>query len=129
MTQQLSCINLRIKNWRSIFLGLLTFLFVIIISNACTPNINSRANLDAECHIVQHARGETCVPNNPQRIVVLGGLDDALSLGVRPIGSDNLGIQEIHLRDKLEGIEDVGGNNAPSIEKILVTQTGSDLGR
>jgi iron complex transport system substrate-binding protein len=122
MTQQLSCINLRIERWRSFLLGLLAFFVVVINSSACTPNANTqtdRANSDAECHIIQHSKGETCVPNDPQRVVMLGGLDNALSLGVRPVGSDGLGIEEIHLRDKLEGIEDVGGNNAPSIEKIL----------
>jgi iron complex transport system substrate-binding protein len=122
MTQQLSCVNLQIKGWRSLLLGLLTFLLVIVSSSACTPNANTQtdaSSTDVDCHIVRHIKGETCVPNNPQRVIMLGGLDNALSLGVKPIGSDGLGIQEVDLRDKLEGIEDVGGNNAPNIEKIL----------
>ncbi|NJO73403.1 MAG: ABC transporter substrate-binding protein [Leptolyngbyaceae cyanobacterium RM1_406_9] len=83
MAQFFSQIPLRTKRWRSVILGLLTFLFVLISSAACTSSTNSSTNVASpktECHIIQHIKGETCVPNNPQRVVMLGGLDDALSL-------------------------------------------------
>lgn len=118
MNYQLCGIGLR-ANWRAIFWGLLTFLLVALSNSACTASLTTQASAIADCRIIQHVQGETCVPKNPQRIVVLGGLENALSLGVRPIGSDGLGSLEIHLQDKLDGIEDVGGNDAPNIEKIL----------
>jgi iron complex transport system substrate-binding protein len=50
---------------------------------------------------------------------MLGGLDDALSLGVKPIGSDGVEQYRSYLEERVDGIEDIGGNNAPSVEKIL----------
>ncbi|ASC71771.1 putative siderophore-binding lipoprotein YfiY [Halomicronema hongdechloris C2206] len=63
--------------------------------------------------------GETCVPNNLQRVVVLGGLDYVLSLGIKPVGSDELEADFPHLKDKTKGIENVGSVNIPNLEKIL----------
>ncbi|PSB04554.1 iron-siderophore ABC transporter substrate-binding protein, partial [filamentous cyanobacterium CCP2] len=127
MAQRLSCISLQINNWRSIFLGLLAFLVVVVSGSACTPNANTQANPDAECRVIQHVMGETCVPINPQRIVVLGGLDYALSLGIKPIGSDGVS-REFYLQEFADGIEEVGGNNAPSLEKILALKPDFILG-
>jgi iron complex transport system substrate-binding protein len=97
-------------------------LLLTILISACNSGTISRSNPalpSSDCHIVQHARGETCVPNQPQRVVVLGGLDYALSLGVKPIGSDGVGQDKFYLEEKVNGIEDVGGNDAPNLEKIL----------
>jgi iron complex transport system substrate-binding protein len=69
--------------------------------------------------MVSHAQGETCVPLEPERMVALGNLDNVLSLGIKPIGSDELSSPKVHLQDKVEGIEDVGGENIPSLERIL----------
>ncbi|WP_197064728.1 iron-siderophore ABC transporter substrate-binding protein [Leptolyngbya sp. KIOST-1] len=68
------------------------------------------------------------MPNDPQRIVVLGGLEDALSLGIKPIGSDELNAEGIHLSGMLDGIEDVGGNDAPNLEKILALKPDFIIG-
>lgn len=118
MAQRLSCISSQI-NWQSVILGLLTALFIVISNSACTPNVSTQVNPDAECRVIQHARGETCVPIEPQRLVVLGGLEYVLSLGIKPIGSDGIHDHEVHLNGKIDGIEDIGGNNAPNLEKIL----------
>jgi iron complex transport system substrate-binding protein len=94
----------------------------MVLISACNSGAASRSNPSAsssDCHMVQHTKGETCVPNNPQRIVMLGGLEDVLSLGIKPIGSDGVDQYEFYLKEKVNGIEDVGGNDAPSIEKIL----------
>lgn len=121
MTRPLFCSSLGTSRWRSLILGLVTFLAVVILGSACTPHVSTQNGgiASADCRVIRHARGETCVPNNPQRVVVLGALDYALSLGIKPIGSDWLSAQDIHLSDMLDGIEDVGGNDAPNIEKIL----------
>ncbi len=71
------------------------------------------------CPLVNHAQGETCVPLEPERVVALGNLDYVLSLGIKPIGNDELSSPKVHLQDHVEGIEDVGGGDTPSLEKIL----------
>lgn len=130
MSRRISCFGSRIARWRfrdgslreSLLLGLLACLVVVVMGGACAPNASTQGDgalASADCRVIRHARGETCVPNNPQRIVVLGALDYALSLGIKPIGSDWFNAQDIHLSDMLDGIEDVGGNDAPNIEKIL----------
>ncbi|MBD2253849.1 iron-siderophore ABC transporter substrate-binding protein [Nostoc parmelioides] len=45
----------------------------------------------AECRMVKHTMGETCVPINPQRVVTLSSctLGNVLALGVKPIGTTN----------------------------------------
>lgn len=107
-------------------LGLLLTL-VIAGCNSGTAN-NSQASVSSsDCHLVRHSRGETCVPNNPQRVVILGGLDYALSLGVKPIGSDGVS-REFYLQEFTDGIEEVGGNDAPSLEKILALKPDFILG-
>lgn len=97
-------------------------LLLTMLISACNVGTVNRSNpsvFSSGCHMVRHLKGETCVPNNPQRVIVLGGLDNALSLGIKPIGSDGVDQYEFYLKEKIDGIENVGGNNAPSIEKIL----------
>ncbi|MGJ3251646.1 MAG: ABC transporter substrate-binding protein [Elainellaceae cyanobacterium] len=112
---------------RAIALSLLAF----VIVTACGSNAvvsESGSLTPSDCRMVSHAMGETCVPNNPQRIVVLGGLDYALSLGVTPIGSDAVGPDEYYLKERVNGIADVGGTDAPSLEKILALKPDFILG-
>jgi iron complex transport system substrate-binding protein len=115
---------------QSLVLGLLTGLIVVILGSARTPNVSPHngAFASADCRVIRHARGETCVPNNPAGIVVLGGLDYALSLGIKPIGSDGLNAERIHLSGMLDGIENVGGNDAPNFEKILALKPDFIIG-
>jgi iron complex transport system substrate-binding protein len=131
MARQFLWVRLGIKRWQSLVLGLVTCLIVVILGSACTPNVSTQmdsAIASTDCRVIRHARGETCVPNNPQRIVVLGGLDDALSLGIKPIGSDGLNAEGIHLSGMLDGIEDVGGNDAPNLEKIFALKPDFIIG-
>lgn len=76
-----------------------------------------------ECRVVTHDMGESCVPIQPQRVIVLdtSALDAALFLGIRPIGSDSLNdLGYFSYSDEdLSGIELVGDSCQPSIEKIL----------
>lgn len=108
-----------------VFLGVLTCLLV----SACSKNVNQSATnskqLLPECRVVQHGMGETCVPNNPQRLVVLdeASLGNAISLGIQPVGStlhhDNQ--FPTYLKDKTTDIKPLG-NAQPSIEGITLLQ-------
>ncbi len=73
---------------------------------------------------VLHAMGSSCVPETPERVVVLdtGELDGALSLGVKPVGAveavAGAGLPE-YLSELTEGIELVGTITEPNLEAIL----------
>lgn len=73
--------------------------------------------------VVTHAMGETKVPANPQRVVVLdtGELDSALALGVKPVGAVTAfqdGGFPGYLKDQTAGIENVGTIQQPNLEAI-----------
>ncbi|WP_250121733.1 iron-siderophore ABC transporter substrate-binding protein [Chroococcidiopsis sp. CCMEE 29] len=114
-------------NWAVwLLLGFLTFFFV----TACNGNTsqNSASQLGhsptAECRMVKHFMGETCVPTNPQRVVVLdtSPLDAAFALGLKPIGSINLEDFLSYSEEQLDGITEVGSDEQPNIEAILRLQ-------
>ncbi|MGJ5632814.1 ABC transporter substrate-binding protein [Nostoc sp. CALU 1950] len=108
-----------------ILASLTTFLF-----SACNQNLTQNvSNLDelsqtTDCRMIPHLIGESCVPQNPQRIITLhpATLGNLLSLGVKPIGSTTE-YQESdfpkHLEDKIDGIESVGDVTQPNLEEIL----------
>jgi len=69
------------------------------------------------CRVVQHNMGATCVPVNPQRLIVLNSFDigHVLSLGIQPIGTMRKTNLE-YLGERIEGMEAVDF----SLEKILL---------
>jgi len=78
----------------------------------------------AQCRVVQHALGETCIPIHPQRIVVLDEfylLDNLSALGVKPVGyaSCPLCVSSETLSKFIADVPDVGTLLEPSLEKIL----------
>ncbi|MFQ4144489.1 iron-siderophore ABC transporter substrate-binding protein [Chlorogloeopsis sp. ULAP02] len=114
--------------------AIILFLFVgltIILIKACddrftesSTNIN-RLSSASECRIVQHTMGETCVPKNPERVATIfhGTLGNTLALGVKPIASSVVDMQNpfpAYLKDKVKGIEILGSQNEPNLEKILM---------
>jgi iron complex transport system substrate-binding protein len=73
--------------------------------------------------LIKHAKGETKVPANPQRVVVLdsGELDTVLTLGVKPVGAvtDAEGGEfQAYLKSKTDGVTKVGTISQPNLEKI-----------
>ncbi|BAZ70681.1 MAG: iron-siderophore ABC transporter substrate-binding protein [Pelatocladus maniniholoensis HA4357-MV3] len=108
-----------------IFASLTTFLFSTC-NHKLTENTGNLGGLSRQtnCRIIQHLVGETCVPQNPQRIIALhvATLGNLLTLGVKPIGSatefDKTEFPK-YLESKIGGIEWVGGTTQPNLEKIL----------
>ncbi|MEX2543348.1 MAG: iron-siderophore ABC transporter substrate-binding protein [Trueperaceae bacterium] len=74
--------------------------------------------------LIDHAMGTTCVPEKPERVVVLdtGELDSALALGVVPVGAvtafANGGFPS-YLEGRTDGIAVVGTIAEPNLEAIL----------
>ncbi|MFG6175944.1 ABC transporter substrate-binding protein [Halomonas sp. THAF12] len=74
-------------------------------------------------HRVAHAFGETQIPATPQRIVTLyqGATDSAVALGITPVGVVDAWLEKPmyrYLRDDLAGVEHVGLETQPNLEKI-----------
>ncbi len=95
------------------------------------PNAETETG-DAETRLIQHAMGESIVPANPQRVVVLdtGELDNVLALGVKPVGApvaEARNYQE-YLADQLEGVADTGTISEPNLEAILALKPDLILG-
>lgn len=111
-----------------LFLGLFTLIVIGACNAASNPKID-RITSTTNCHMIRHAVGETCVPNNPQRLITLSmdTLGNVLALGVKPIASANENPQEGEFypyfpEDKVQGIKTVGDPAQPNIETILTLQ-------
>jgi iron complex transport system substrate-binding protein len=82
----------------------------------------------SKCRVIQHERGETCVPLNPQRIVVSdsnAALDPIVALGIKPVGFTSIDLQRPEVvrglsLDDLQGAVNVGFADQPSLEKVLM---------
>jgi iron complex transport system substrate-binding protein len=88
-----------------------------------TPADTPSASAAEGERIVTHDKGETAVPADPSRVVVLDSphLDAALSLGLTPIGSVRSGEDEglpAYLADRTAGVELVGTIEIPNLEAI-----------
>jgi len=125
---------------------LLVVLSFLLIITACHNSITPRNNIStiqvgatSECRVIKHRLGEACIPLEPKRIVALDVpaiLDSLLALGIKPVGTvvDIFGNAEqwsgnryfpALLPELVAGIESVGVEATPSLEKIL--QLKSDL--
>lgn len=114
---------------KSFVLVVLYFFLVAACRHSETPGVISQAKL-SQCRIVQHSLGEACIPVEPQRITVLGGswtLDPVLSLGAKPVAATifRYGGREYIpglYASELDGIEIIGLDGQPSLERILMVK-------
>ncbi|MBE9180608.1 iron-siderophore ABC transporter substrate-binding protein [Oculatella sp. LEGE 06141] len=117
------CKNVTIRSFIGwLLLGILGFFLTTACGSPQGVTVSSPEQLTAECKVVQHVLGETCIPANPQRIVTLSipTLGHALSLGVKPIASTYINGDYVlpYLADKVEGIDAVGSDR-PNLERLL----------
>ncbi|NJM98382.1 MAG: ABC transporter substrate-binding protein [Phormidesmis sp. RL_2_1] len=117
----------------------LTALAVIaaLLIVACQSRIVPHQALQLDpstCHMVEHSMGETCVPNDPERIIALytPPLAALLSLDIKPVGLVPVtGVADefpSYLEGKVEGIEIVGFDYEPNLEKIIQLKPRFDFG-
>ena len=76
---------------------------------------------------VEHARGSTEIPAEPERVVVLdtGELDSLVALGVTPVGAVTTDVATgflSYLQEPAEGVEKVGTIAEPNLEAIAALQ-------
>jgi iron complex transport system substrate-binding protein len=87
-------------------------------------NFSHRTSLNSECRLIQHELGKTCVPLNPQRIIVTDqvALEDVIALGLKPIGAPDtsyVASKSSFLKDKMSGVTYIGKEHQFNLEKIL----------
>ncbi|HEY9751287.1 MAG TPA: iron-siderophore ABC transporter substrate-binding protein [Allocoleopsis sp.] len=90
------------------------------------PSVSAPTATTAETRSVQHVMGTAQVPAAPQRVVSLSWLDTVLSLGVQPIGSNQ--VNDSYLQERAADIPNVGRSGTPSLEKILALKPDLILG-
>jgi len=92
-----------------------------VVTIACQSS-SSEIPVSENCRMIQHEAGETCVPDNPERLVTLFSATaaDAIALGVQPVGATfSVGDPPPpYLEGKLAGIERIGQTEQPNLEKI-----------
>ncbi|QJD86625.1 ABC transporter substrate-binding protein [Cohnella herbarum] len=63
---------------------------------------------------------EVEIPTKPEKIVVLGNMGEVLSLGIKPIATNDYYLSK-YGTDRLAGVQSIGGDE-PDMEKILALQ-------
>ncbi|BAY91138.1 MULTISPECIES: ABC transporter substrate-binding protein [unclassified Tolypothrix] len=117
-----------------LILGILGFTLLTACNHHTFQNISSLPKQPtAECRMVKHTMGETCVPINPQRVVTLSlsTLGNTLALGVKPIGATNeVQIDNnslTYLQKKTDGIK-LLGISRPNLEATLLLKPDVIIG-
>lgn len=82
---------------------------------------------------VKHAMGETKVPEHPQKVVVLTneGTEAVLALGIKPVGAVQSWTGKPfyeHIAKDMEGVEVLGEESQPNLEKIAALKPDIILG-
>jgi iron complex transport system substrate-binding protein len=95
---------------------------VALLASCGEPSTSAESSATATRQ-VEHAMGVAEVPADPERVVVLdtGELDDALALGVTPVGAVTVDVSTdflSYLEGQTEDIETVGTISDPNLEKI-----------
>ncbi|AFZ30914.1 periplasmic binding protein [Gloeocapsa sp. PCC 7428] len=111
----------------SFLVGILIAFLVTACSNRIvhSPNPQLVKLPTDKCRMVQHAIGETCIPLNPQRIVIIDGdtLFHALALNIKPIAvfAPEAVLNVSYVKDRLNGVEAIPTtSNKPNLEKLLL---------
>ena len=110
---------------RAKFQFFLIGLLVAVLSFACqstsgdmSPNVQSTKG----CRVVEHALGQVCAPEEPQRLVSLDNptFANILALGVQPIGTSSFdNLIPNYLIEYANQVELLGSSGQPSLEKIV----------
>lgn len=105
---------------------LLTVIFLAVLT-ACSSNEGSQSTekktgdnkaAAEETRVVETVNGEVTIPANPKRVVAQEGLlATLLALDVKPVGAASRYLQNPHIKDLVDGVEDIG--EGTDYEKIL----------
>jgi iron complex transport system substrate-binding protein len=98
-----------------------------------TPAPATEASPAAEIRTVKHAMGETQVPSNPSRVIILTneGTEALLALGVKPLGAVKSWQGEPwydHIKDKMQDVTVLGEETQPNLELIATLKPDLIIG-
>lgn len=119
--------------WRRIQFFLIGALIVASLQS-CHGVWKPRSHIQpADCHVVQHELGQSCIPHHPQRVIALehDSLEVLVALGLKPIASaipDRTGSKTLLLQDKIGTIVNLGRESQPNLEKIIQLKPDLILG-
>jgi iron complex transport system substrate-binding protein len=119
-----------------ILLVIITSAWVIACNSSSAERIGNNGNNDTELrsspavHVVKHGMGKTTVPANPNRIITLDeyALECVIALQNQPVGSVIFETTPPYFQGKIQGIENLGSEGEPSLEKILALKPDLILG-
>lgn len=82
---------------------------------------------------VKHAMGTAVLKKKPERIVILfnGMTDNAVALGVKPVGAVESWEEKpwyLFMRDKMDGVKNLGEETQPNIEAIVALKPDLIIG-
>lgn len=107
----------------------LLMVFTTIGVIACNHTSNPSISSNTQCEIITHPLGETCIPKEVKRLVVIDypTLESAIALGIKPVGiATRVAMWGTpfpdYLQSEVTGIEVIGDENQPNLEKILQLQ-------
>ena len=109
-----------------LWLGFMALTLVFACHQMSNKIAISPVSSPANCRIVQHTMGETCVPLNPQRIITLdfNSLAAVLALDIKPIATwitTEIEADFPYFEGKTNGVEIVRGSSGQiNLEKLLL---------
>ncbi|WP_202080853.1 ABC transporter substrate-binding protein [Caldalkalibacillus salinus] len=129
-----------LKRNRSV-LTILTLGLLLLLAAGCGQGASDEdgethtpdAGSQEETRVVEHAMGETEVPTEPKRVVILTneGTEALLAMGVTPVGAVRSWTGDPwyeHIEEQMEGVQDVGLESQVNIEAIAALQPDLIIG-
>lgn len=117
--------------YKRIFTIFTCLALLVGILSGCASKRTEVSNDDKKRTII-HAMGETDVPENPNRVVILTneGTEDLLELGVRPVGAASswTGIWYSHIAKDMEGVKELGQESNINLEAVAALRPDLIIG-
>ena len=109
---------------------------VVMIAGCSSESTEQQVSASGATRVVSHIMGETEVPENPQRIVVLSveATETLLALGIKPVGAVRSETMEpsenwfAHIRDEMDGVPVIGLETQINLEAVASLQPDLIIG-